>query len=178
MSGGQAGTPRSGSTGLRTRPCHPRMLQTLKELEACSPEAKAKAKAFQLLLFLVGTHLFKVWGPGGSASRDWQRACWAYSPRKGHSVHVLGLSCVLSFPCSVSSPRFCGRRFLLFDGWGDWNCGQSDLAQATQPWLRSPTGPPRLTLLSRGGRRGGETTASGGACSGQRRGPTGRSRLL
>ncbi|XP_040485773.1 myb-binding protein 1A [Ursus maritimus] len=36
-----------------------RMLQTLKELEACSPEAKAKAKAFQLLLFLVGIFLFK-----------------------------------------------------------------------------------------------------------------------
>ncbi|XP_004406190.1 PREDICTED: myb-binding protein 1A isoform X1 [Odobenus rosmarus divergens] len=36
-----------------------RMLQTLKELEACSPEAKAKASAFQHLLFLVGIYLFK-----------------------------------------------------------------------------------------------------------------------
>ncbi|KAM8813727.1 LOW QUALITY PROTEIN: myb-binding protein 1A [Rhynchonycteris naso] len=37
------------------------MLQTLKELEACSSEAKAKAKAaaFQHLLLLVGIHLFK-----------------------------------------------------------------------------------------------------------------------
>ncbi|XP_032695914.1 myb-binding protein 1A [Lontra canadensis] len=36
-----------------------RMLQTLKELEACSAEAKAKASAFQHLLFLVGIYLFK-----------------------------------------------------------------------------------------------------------------------
>ncbi|XP_045746098.1 myb-binding protein 1A isoform X1 [Mirounga angustirostris] len=36
-----------------------RMLQTLNELEACSPEAKAKASAFQHLLFLVGIYLFK-----------------------------------------------------------------------------------------------------------------------
>ncbi|XP_059525011.1 myb-binding protein 1A [Myotis daubentonii] len=36
-----------------------RMLQTLKELEACSSEAKAKATAFQHLLLLVGIHLFK-----------------------------------------------------------------------------------------------------------------------
>ncbi|XP_037351256.1 myb-binding protein 1A [Talpa occidentalis] len=36
-----------------------RMLQTLKELEARSSEAKAKATAFQHLLLLVGIHLFK-----------------------------------------------------------------------------------------------------------------------
>jgi len=36
-----------------------RMLQTLKELEASSLEAKAKASAFQHLLFLVGIYLFK-----------------------------------------------------------------------------------------------------------------------
>lgn len=36
------------------------MLQTLKELEASSLEAKAKASAFQHLLFLVGIYLFKV----------------------------------------------------------------------------------------------------------------------
>ncbi|XP_077749296.1 myb-binding protein 1A [Canis aureus] len=36
-----------------------RMLQTLKELNACPPEAKAKASAFQHLLFLVGVYLFK-----------------------------------------------------------------------------------------------------------------------
>ncbi|XP_045842312.1 myb-binding protein 1A [Meles meles] len=36
-----------------------RMLQTLKELEACSAETKAKASAFQHLLFLVGIYLFK-----------------------------------------------------------------------------------------------------------------------
>uniref|UniRef100_A0A8C4M7L9 MYB binding protein 1a n=1 Tax=Equus asinus asinus TaxID=83772 RepID=A0A8C4M7L9_EQUAS len=36
-----------------------RMLQTLKELEARSSEAKAKAAAFQHLILLVGIHLFK-----------------------------------------------------------------------------------------------------------------------
>ncbi|XP_057570404.1 myb-binding protein 1A [Hippopotamus amphibius kiboko] len=36
-----------------------RMLKTLKELEAQSSEAKAKATAFQHLLLLVGIHLFK-----------------------------------------------------------------------------------------------------------------------
>ncbi|XP_036988912.2 myb-binding protein 1A isoform X2 [Artibeus jamaicensis] len=36
-----------------------RMLQTLKELEARSSEAKAKVTAFQHLLLLVGIHLFK-----------------------------------------------------------------------------------------------------------------------
>ncbi|XP_054431834.1 myb-binding protein 1A [Pteronotus mesoamericanus] len=36
-----------------------RMLQTLKELEAHSSEAKAKVTAFQHLLLLVGIHLFK-----------------------------------------------------------------------------------------------------------------------
>ncbi|KAG8517114.1 Myb-binding protein 1A [Galemys pyrenaicus] len=36
-----------------------RMLQTLKELEARAPEAKATATAFQHLLLLVGIHLFK-----------------------------------------------------------------------------------------------------------------------
>ncbi|XP_012581827.1 PREDICTED: myb-binding protein 1A isoform X2 [Condylura cristata] len=36
-----------------------RMLQTLKELEARSSEAKARATAFQHLLLLVGIHLFK-----------------------------------------------------------------------------------------------------------------------
>lgn len=39
------------------------MLQTLKELEARSSEAKAKVTAFQHLLLLVGIHLFKVWQP-------------------------------------------------------------------------------------------------------------------
>lgn len=51
-----------GDGGLRACPCHPRMLQTLKELDACPPEAKAKASAFQHLLFLVGVYLFKVRG--------------------------------------------------------------------------------------------------------------------
>lgn len=105
--------------------------------------------------------------PGGSASRDWQRAWRDCSPRKGHCpLSGPHLRAELSTQCLLS-PRFCGGRFLLCDGWGDWNCGQSDVTQATQPCLRSPAGPPRLTLLSRGGRRGGETTASGRACSGQ-----------
>jgi hypothetical protein len=38
------------------------MLETLKELEARSSEAKATA--FQHLLLLVGIHLFKVWKTG------------------------------------------------------------------------------------------------------------------
>lgn len=53
---------RHGSSDLKACPSHPRMLQTLKELEALSSEAKAKAKAtaFQHLLLLVAIHLFKV----------------------------------------------------------------------------------------------------------------------
>lgn len=50
----------TGTRGLRACPSPTRMLQTLKELEACSSEAKAKATAFQHLLLLVGVHLFKV----------------------------------------------------------------------------------------------------------------------
>lgn len=50
----------TGGGGLRACPSSTRMLQTLKELEACSSEAKAKATAFQHLLLLVGIHLFKV----------------------------------------------------------------------------------------------------------------------
>lgn len=46
------------------------MLQTLKELEARSLEAKAKVTAFQHLLLLVGIHLFKVQQPG-KAERLW-----------------------------------------------------------------------------------------------------------
>lgn len=58
----------TGSSGLRAYPSHPRMLQTLKELETHSSEAKATA--FQHLLLLVGTHLFKVRWPGWERVMD------------------------------------------------------------------------------------------------------------
>lgn len=111
MSRGQAGPPGSGSVGLRTCPCHPRMLQTLKELEACSPEAKAKAKAFQLLLFLVGIFLFKVWGPGagghglGALQVETGSGPGGTAAPGRVTVRFLGLTCVPSFPRSVSYPR-------------------------------------------------------------------------
>lgn len=44
------------------------MLQTLKELEAHSSEAKATA--FRHLLLLVGIHLFKVQWPGREGAMD------------------------------------------------------------------------------------------------------------
>lgn len=50
-------------------PISPRMLQTLKELETHSSEAKATA--FQHLLLLVGIHLFKVRGLEGSGLGTW-----------------------------------------------------------------------------------------------------------
>lgn len=56
------------------------MLQTLKELEARSSEAKAKAAAFQHLILLVGIHLFKVQRPGREGVMDLlSRACQASS---------------------------------------------------------------------------------------------------
>lgn len=58
----------TGSSRLRAYPSCPRMLQTLKELEARSSEAKATA--FQHLLLLVGIHLFKVRWPGREGVTD------------------------------------------------------------------------------------------------------------
>lgn len=59
----------TGSSSLRAYPSCPRMLQTLKELEARSSEAKATA--FQHLLLLVGIHLFKVSGLEGRELWTW-----------------------------------------------------------------------------------------------------------
>lgn len=63
----------TGNSGLRTCLSHTRMLQTLKELEARSSEAKAKAAAFQHLLLLVGIHLFKVRQPVKEGLWTWHR---------------------------------------------------------------------------------------------------------
>ena len=54
-------------SGLRVCPAPPRMLQSVRELEATSSGAGAKAAAFQHLLLLVGIYLFKVWQLGSGA---------------------------------------------------------------------------------------------------------------
>lgn len=80
-------------SSLRACPAPPRMLQSVRELEATSSGAgaKAKAAAFQHLLLLVGIYLFKVWHLGSgapqlSSRRGWGRGwglLWVdHSPRR------------------------------------------------------------------------------------------------
>lgn len=116
-----------GSRGLRACLCHCRMLQTLKELEACSAEAKAKASAFQHLLFLVGIYLFKVWRPGGERAAFWglcesRLALWALVGLQSKEEPLRPLSGPPShaeLPVRhFLSPQFCGRcRLICRVGW-------------------------------------------------------------
>lgn len=96
-------------SGLRACPAPPRMLQSVRELEATSSGAGAKAAAFQHLLLLVGIYLFKVWmalGVWGTTAflptgRGVGGALGGPQPEKSRSVHLMA-SCVLSSPCGVS----------------------------------------------------------------------------